>query len=107
MPEKVMPGPVEDQRGIREAVCIHTRKIYDSCRDKDCIEDLRFYPKLPCVDVINRALSVKGGSAKLLYVYVDVEPVSFKPGCCTSMWTWSPSASTGGSTRWICGSSTT
>ena len=45
MPEKVMPGPVSDCSGIREAVCIHTRKIFDSCRDKDCIEDLRFYPK--------------------------------------------------------------
>ena len=67
MPEKVMPGPVEDASGIREAVCIHTRKIYDSCRDKDCIEDLRFYPKLQYVDVINRALSVKGGCAHLLY----------------------------------------
>ena len=43
MPEKVMPGPVEGTGSIREAVCIHTRKIYDSCRDKDCIEDLRFY----------------------------------------------------------------
>jgi len=80
MPEKVMPGPVEDSCGIREAVCIHTRKIFDSCRDKNCIEDLRFYPKLQCVDIINRALSVKGGSAKLLYVYVDVEPVSFNRG---------------------------
>ena len=80
MPEKVMPGPVSDCSGIREAVCIHTRKIFDSCRDKDCIEDLRFYPKLQCVDIINRALSVKGGSAKLLYVYVDVEPVSFNRG---------------------------
>lgn len=80
MPEKVMPGPVESTRGIREAVCIHTRKIYDSCRDKDCIEDLRFYPKLPYVDIINRALSVKGGVAKLLYVYVDVEPVTFNRG---------------------------
>ena len=80
MPEKVVPGPVEDACGVREAVCIHTRKIYDSCRDKDCIEDLRFYPKLQYVDVINRALSVKGGTADLLYVYVDVEPVSFNRG---------------------------
>lgn len=47
---------------------------------KDCIEDLRFYPKLQYVDVINRALSVKGGSADLLYVYVDVEPVNFNRG---------------------------
>ena len=80
MPEKVMPGPVEDPRGIREAVCIHTKKVFDSCRDKDCLEDLRFYPKLQYVDVINRALSVKGGEAKLLHVYVDVEPVSFNRG---------------------------
>lgn len=34
MPEKVMPGPVDSCGSIREAVCIHTRKIYDSCRDK-------------------------------------------------------------------------
>ena len=80
MADKVMPGPVEGPDGIREAVCVHTRKIYDSCRDKDCIEDLRFYPKLQYVDVINRALSVKGGTARLLYVYVDVEPVSFNRG---------------------------
>ena len=80
MPDKVMPGPVTDCSGIREAVCIHTRKIYDSCRDKDCIEDLRFYPKLQYVDVINRALSVKGGTATLLHIYVDVEPVSFNRG---------------------------
>ena len=62
------------------AMAIHTRKITDSCRDKDCIEDLRFYPKLQYVDVINHALSVKGGSADLLYVYVDVEPVNFNRG---------------------------
>lgn len=80
MADKVMPGPVSGAEGIREAVCIHTRKIYDSCRDKDCIEDLRFYPKMQYVDVINRALNIKGGSAKLLHVYVDVEPVSFNRG---------------------------
>jgi hypothetical protein len=80
MPEKVVPGPVEGSSGIREAVCIHTKKIYDSCRDKDCIEDLRFYPRLQYVDTINHALSLKGGSAKLLHVYVDVEPVSFNRG---------------------------
>ena len=44
MPEKVAPGPVSDDRCIREAVCIHTKKIFDSCKDKDCIEDLRSIP---------------------------------------------------------------
>lgn len=35
MPDRVMPGPVQDTDCIKEAVCIHTRKIFDSCKDKD------------------------------------------------------------------------
>lgn len=35
MPEKVVPGPVCDERSIREAVCIHTKKIFDSCKEED------------------------------------------------------------------------
>ena len=35
MPDRVLPGPVQENSCIREAVCVHTRKIYDSCRDKD------------------------------------------------------------------------
>lgn len=35
MPDKMMPGPVQDAACIREAVCIHTKKIYDSCKEKD------------------------------------------------------------------------
>lgn len=34
MAEKIVAGPVESSNGIREAVCIHTRKIYDSCREQ-------------------------------------------------------------------------
>ena len=77
MPEKVVPGPVSDERRIREAVCIHTKKIFDSCKDKDCIEDLRVYPTRGCQEVIDRAVSVKAGCAELLYAYIDVEPVTF------------------------------
>ena len=32
-----------DARDIHQCMSIHTRKITDSCRDKDCIEDLRVY----------------------------------------------------------------
>ena len=80
MPEKVMPGPVQDTACIREAVCIHTKKIFDSCKDKDCIEDLRVYPTRGCQEVIDRAVSVKAGCAELLYAYIDVEPVTFNRG---------------------------
>ncbi len=80
MPEKVVPGPVQDSVCIREAVCIHTRKIFDSCRDKDCIEDLRFYPTQSSKCAIDRAVSIKAGKAELLSVYIDVEPIGFNRG---------------------------
>ena len=80
MPEKVVPGPVCDDRSIREAVCIHTRKIFDSCRDKDCVEDLRVYPTRCSQEVIDRAQSIKAGTAELLFAYIDVEPVTFNRG---------------------------
>ena len=35
MPEKVTPGPVQEDTCIREAVCIDTRKIFDSCKEED------------------------------------------------------------------------
>lgn len=80
MPEKVMPGPVMDAAGVREAVCVHTKKIMDACRDKDCIEDLRVYPTMSSRQALDRAVSVKCGKAELLYVSTCVEPISFNRG---------------------------
>ena len=80
MPEKVVPGPVSDNRSIREAVCIHTRKIFDSCKDKDCIEDLRVYPTRSSQTILDQANCVKAGQAELLYAYINVEPISFNKG---------------------------
>lgn len=35
MADRVMSGPVDNTACIREAVCIHTRKIFDACREQD------------------------------------------------------------------------
>ena len=80
MADLIGPGPICDAAGIREAVCIHTRKIYDSCKDKDCVEDLRLYPTASSQAVIDRAISLKAGKAELLYAYIDVEPMGFHRG---------------------------
>ena len=58
------------------------RCLFQSGRssDKDCIEDLRFYPTACGQDILNRAQSVKGGKVELLYTYIDVEPVVFNRG---------------------------
>mgnify|MGYP006864395583 CR=1 FL=1 len=65
---------------LRRALAIHTQKITDSCRDKDCIEDLRVYPTRTSQTVIDRALSVRGGRAELLQAYIDVEPAAYNKG---------------------------
>ena len=80
MPDRVLPGPVRDSDCIKEAVCIHTRKIFDSCKDKDCIEDLRFYPTAESQRYIENAVSVRAKSAELLYVTTDVEEITFNRG---------------------------
>ena len=81
MADKVLSGPVESRSfppvgGIN----IHTRKILDACRDKDCIDDLRVYPTLSSQAVIDSAFSVRPESAELIRADVHVDPVSFNRG---------------------------
>ncbi len=80
MAERVVPGPVSNEAVIREAVSINTRKIFDSCRDKDCIDDLRVFPTVTSQSYIENALSIRPRSAELLYCAVNVEPISFNRG---------------------------
>lgn len=80
MADRVVPGPVEKTDTVREAVCIDTRKIFDSCRDKDCVEDLRVYPTASSQTYIDSALSLRPRSATLLGASVNVQPISFNRG---------------------------
>jgi len=80
MADRVLPGPVSEDACIREAVCVHTRKIYSNCRDKDCVEDLRFYPTIASQAYIDDAVSVRPRSAELLFAEVDVEEIPFNRG---------------------------
>ena len=59
------------------AMAIHTRKITDSCRDKDCIEDLRVYLTKGSQCLLDTASSAKVRCAELMTTYIDVEPVAF------------------------------
>ncbi len=62
---------------VQDALSIHTRKITDSCRDKDCIEDLRVYLTKGSQCILDTAAGAKVRCADLLYTYIDVEPVAF------------------------------
>lgn len=65
---------------FKEAVCIHTDKIYDSCRDKDCLENIRVYLTNCGQEVVDKAINVKVTKAEVIWVFTDVEPVPFNRG---------------------------
>ena len=66
-----------DTNGLGQTLSIHTRKITDSCRDKDCIEDLRVYLTSGSQQLLDNAANVRIRKAELLNSYIDVEPVAF------------------------------
>ena len=80
MADRVVPGPVESGAPIREAVCVHTRKVFDGCRDKDCVEDLRVFPTLSSQACLENAFSVRPRSAQLLLAQVNVQEITFNRG---------------------------
>ncbi len=63
--------------GQSQTMSIHTRKITDACRDKDCIEDLRVYLALGSQQLLDTAATVRVRCAELLGTYIDVESVAF------------------------------
>lgn len=65
---------------FREAVCVHTDKIYDSCMDKDCLENVRVYLTSCGQDIVDRAINVKCTKAEVIWVFTDIEAVPFNRG---------------------------
>ena len=66
-----------DPADLSQAMSIHTRKITDACRDKDCIEDLRVYLATRSQNILDNAAGARVRCADLVYAYIDVEPVAF------------------------------
>ncbi len=65
---------------VKEAVCVETNKVYDLCRSKDCLEDLRVYFCAEDQFILNNASSVKVKNVDIRWVLTDVEPVPFNKG---------------------------
>ena len=65
---------------FKEAVCIDAGRVYDSCSDKDCLEDLPVYFTATEQEKIDRAMTVKAKSVEVLNVFLEVEPIPFNHG---------------------------
>jgi len=65
---------------FKDAVCIDAGRIYDSCSDKECIENARVY-FTDCVQrEVNEAVGVKPRDIQVLTACLDLEPVPFNRG---------------------------
>ncbi len=81
MADMVLPGPVENNEFCKTPkINIHTMKISDACKDKDCIEDLRVYLTVSSQEIIDSAFSIRPGTAELIYADVNVDEISFNRG---------------------------
>lgn len=76
--KKCCPEPKD--RCIKEAICINTARIYDSCADKDCLADLRVYFTDCAQEVIDNSTSVRCRNCEVINVFTEVERVPFNRG---------------------------
>lgn len=80
MIDRIKPGPIRGTPSFREAVCIQTDKVYDSCREKDCLEDLRVFLTRSGQELVDRAINIKCRKSEIIWVFLDLEPVPFNKG---------------------------
>lgn len=64
----------------RENICIDTYRILDSCRDKDCFENVKVYLTEFGEEIIDRTSTIRTKDAKINCAYIDVTEVPFNRG---------------------------
>jgi len=69
-----------DRSRERDMVCIDTYRVLDSCRDKDCFEDVRVYLTCCGQEILDRTTVVRAKSAHVLTSYIDISSVPFNKG---------------------------
>ena len=68
----------QDCRG--GTVCIDTMRVLDSCKDRDCFEDVRVYLTNYGEEVLSCATNIRIKSAKINCAYVGVNDIAFNDG---------------------------
>lgn len=60
--------------------CITVDKVFDSARDKDCLEDIRVYLCECSQEVVDHATSVRCKGAEVIATDITIDPVPFNKG---------------------------
>lgn len=60
--------------------CVDCDKIYDSVRDKDCLEDLKVFLTECGQDIVDRATNIRCKCVEVLWTHITVDAVPFNRG---------------------------
>ena len=64
----------------KENICIDTYRVLDSCRDKDCFENVKVYLTEFGEEIIDRTSVIRAKCAKIVSAYIDINDVPFNRG---------------------------
>ena len=60
--------------------CVSVNKIFDSARDKDCLEDLRVHLCDRAQEIVDRATAVRCSDVEVIYTSISIDSVPFNRG---------------------------
>ena len=64
----------------RETVCIETDRVMDSCRDRDCFENVRVYLSCFGNEILERTGAIRAKNACIVWTYIGIDPIQFNRG---------------------------
>ena len=66
--------------GETRTVCVETNRILDSCRDRDCFENVRVFLTDLGQEIIEHTTQVRVKDACIAWTYIGIDPVQFNRG---------------------------
>ncbi len=73
-------GPSDRNPSRSEMVSIETNRILDSCRDRDCFEDVKVLLTDFGNDILEHTTNIRAKSACIAWTYIGIDPVRFNRG---------------------------
>ena len=64
----------------KETVCIETNRILDSCRDRDCFENVRVYLSDFGNEILERTGAIRAKCAEITWTNISIDSIQFNRG---------------------------
>ena len=64
----------------RDSVCIETNRILDSCRDRDCFENVRVYLSDFGNELLERTGAIRAKCAEIMWANIGIDSIQFNRG---------------------------